>query len=47
MMSFPESDYIEGTIYSGGFPSNKDKDLMQQFHMSDDSAAFNKNIKKL
>ena len=36
MMSFPESDYIEGTIYSGGFPSNKDKDLMQQFHMSDD-----------
>ena len=37
MMSFPESEHIEGTIYSGGFPSNRDKDLMQQFHMSDDS----------
>jgi exodeoxyribonuclease-1 len=36
MMSFPESEYIEGTIYSGGFPSYKDKDLMQEFHMSKD-----------
>ena len=36
MMSFPESEYIEGTIYSGGFTSYKDKDLMQEFHMSKD-----------
>ena len=36
MMSFPESEYIEGTIYSGSFPSYKDKDLMQEFHMSKD-----------
>ena len=36
MMSFPESEYIEGTIYSGGFFSYKDKDLMQEFHMSKD-----------
>ena len=36
MMSFPESEYIEGTIYSAGFPSYKDKDLMQEFHMSKD-----------
>ena len=36
MMSFPESEYIEGTIYSGGFPSYKDKDLMQEFHLSSD-----------
>ncbi len=36
MMSFPESEHIEGTIYSGGFPSYKDKDLMQEFHMSKD-----------
>ena len=36
MMSFPESEYIEGTIYSGGFPSYKDKDLMQEFHMCKD-----------
>jgi exonuclease I len=35
MMDFPESEYIEGTIYSGGFPSYRDKDLMQEFHMSD------------
>ena len=34
MMSF--SEYIEGTIYSGGFPSYKDKDLMQEFNMSKD-----------
>ena len=36
MMDFPVSEYIEGTIYSGGFPSYRDKDLMQEFHMSDD-----------
>ena len=36
MMNFPESGHIEGTIYSGGFPSYKDKDLMQEFHMSMD-----------
>jgi exodeoxyribonuclease-1 len=36
MMNFPESEHIEGTIYSGGFPSYKDKDLMQEFHMSKD-----------
>ena len=36
MMDFPESEYIEGTIYSGGFPSYRDKDLMQEFHSSDD-----------
>jgi exonuclease I len=35
MMSFPEPAYVEGTIYSGGFPSYKDKDLMQEFHVSD------------
>ena len=35
MMSFPEPAYVEGTIYSGGFPSYKDKDLMQEFHLSD------------
>ena len=36
LMDFPESEYIEGTIYSGGFPSYKDKDLMQEFHLSSD-----------
>ena len=36
MMNFPEPEYIEQTIYSGGFPSFKDKDLMQEFHISDD-----------
>ena len=36
MMSFPEPDYLDGMIYSGGFPSYKDKDLMQEFHLSDD-----------
>ena len=35
IMNFPEPDYVEGTIYSGGFPSYKDKDLMQEFHISD------------
>ena len=35
IMNFPEPDYVEGTIYSGGFPSYKDKDLMQEFHLSD------------
>jgi len=38
MMDFPESEFIEGTIYSGGFPSNRDKDLMQEFHITDDPA---------
>ena len=36
LMDFPESEYIEGTIYSGGFPSYNDKDLMQEFHLSSD-----------
>ena len=31
-MDFPEPDYVEGKIYSGGFPSYRDKDLMQEFH---------------
>ncbi|MDG1721926.1 MAG: exonuclease [SAR86 cluster bacterium] len=37
MMSFPEPEFIEQTIYSGGFPSYKDKDLMQEFHLTDDA----------
>ncbi len=36
IMNFPEPNYVEGTIYSGGFPSYKDKDLMQEFHLTDD-----------
>jgi exodeoxyribonuclease-1 len=36
LLDFPESEYIEGTIYSGGFPSYKDKDLMQEFHLTSD-----------
>jgi exodeoxyribonuclease-1 len=36
MMSFPEPEYIEGSIYSGGFASNRDRDLMQEFHSSSD-----------
>ena len=36
IMNFPEPSYVEGTIYSGGFPSYKDKDLMQEFHLSED-----------
>ena len=36
IMNFPEPDYMEGTIYSGGFPSYRDKDLMQEFHTCDD-----------
>ena len=36
LMDFPESEHIEGTIYSGGFPSYKDKDLMEEFHLSSD-----------
>ena len=35
-MSFPEPEYIEASIYSGGFPSNRDRDLMQEFHKSSD-----------
>ena len=37
IMNFPEPDYIEGTIYSGGFPSYRDQDLMKEFHMTDDT----------
>ena len=36
MMTFPEPEHIEASIYSGGFPSQKDKDLMQEFHLSED-----------
>jgi exodeoxyribonuclease-1 len=36
LMDFPESEHIEGTIYSGGFPSSRDKDLMQEFHITSD-----------
>ena len=36
LMNFPEPDYVEGTIYSGGFPSYRDKDLMQEFHACED-----------
>ena len=36
MMSFPEPEYIEASIYSGGFPSNRDRNLMQEFHRSSD-----------
>ena len=35
IMNFPEPDYIEGTIYSGGFPSYRDQDLMKEFHHTD------------
>jgi Exonuclease I len=35
IMNFPEPDYVEGTIYSGGFPSNRDQDLMKEFHHTD------------
>ena len=34
-MNFPEPDYVEGTIYSGGFPSYRDQDLMKEFHHTD------------
>ena len=37
MTSYPEPENIEQTIYSGGFPSYKDKDLMQEFHLTDDA----------
>ena len=37
MTSYPEPEHIEQTIYSGGFPSYKDKDLMQEFHLTDDA----------
>ena len=36
MLSFPEPSHIEATIYSGGFPSFRDKELMQDFHLSND-----------
>ena len=35
MMSFPEPEHIEASIYSGGFPTQRDKDLMQEFHLTD------------
>tara|TARA_B110000003_G_C16602146_1_gene516072 strand:+ start:80 stop:1495 length:1416 start_codon:yes stop_codon:yes gene_type:complete len=37
MMSFPEPEHVEQTIYSGGFPSYKDKNLMQEFHITNDA----------
>ncbi len=36
IMNYPEPSYVEGTIYSGGFPSYRDQDLMKEFHLSDD-----------
>ena len=33
MVSFKDPEHIESSIYSGGFASFKDKDLMQQFHL--------------
>ena len=36
IMNFPEPDYLEGKIYSGGFPSYKDQDLMKEFHITDE-----------
>ena len=36
IMSFPEPNYVEGTIYSGGFPSYRDQDLMNEFHQTND-----------
>ena len=36
ILNFPEPEYLEGTIYSGGFPSYRDQDLMKEFHISDD-----------
>lgn len=35
MMSFPEPEFVEASIYSGGFPSQRDKDLMQEFHLTE------------
>ena len=35
IMNFPEPNYVEGTIYSGGFPSYRDQDLMKEFHLTD------------
>ena len=35
IMNFPEPNYVEGTIYSGGFPSYRDQDLMKEFHYTD------------
>ena len=35
IINFPEADYLEGTIYSGGFPSYRDQDLMKEFHITD------------
>ena len=36
LMNFPEPGYLEGTIYSGGFPSYRDKDLMSEFHITNE-----------
>ena len=35
ILNFPEPDYVEGAIYSGGFPSYRDQDLMKEFHHTD------------
>ena len=35
IINFPEPNYVEGTIYSGGFPSYRDQDLMKEFHLTD------------
>ena len=35
IINFPEPNYVEGTIYSGGFPSYRDQDLMKEFHHTD------------
>ena len=35
IMNFPEANYVEATIYSGGFPSFRDQDLMKEFHLTD------------
>ncbi len=38
LISFPDPSYMEGTIYSGGFASIRDKSLMQEFHLAEDVA---------
>ena len=36
MLNFPEPEHIEASIYSKGFPSFRDKELMQEFHLTDE-----------
>ena len=36
IMNYPEPEILESKIYSGGFPNPRDKDLMQEFHLTDD-----------